>query len=146
MFPSSKESLVLTSEEVHLRKRGESSGQQSPSTADPGSRATITKKRKASQHTIFQLCSPVNTTYSSQGCELHLESSYVGKVKRTRREHGLHFSVPPSTRLYNDEISGRIACCTRPLFTCFNSIYSFKCYFYITFTYLFICYLFIIPI
>jgi hypothetical protein len=29
---------------------------------------------------------------------------------------------------------------------CFNSIYPFKCYFYITFTYLFICYLFIIPI
>jgi hypothetical protein len=30
---------------------------------------------------------------------LHPESSCAGKVKRTRREHGLHFSVPPSTRL-----------------------------------------------
>jgi hypothetical protein len=47
----------------------------------------------------------------------------------------------PVAWLYSDEISGRIARCTQPLFICSNSgirIYSFKCYFYMTFTYLII--------
>jgi hypothetical protein len=49
--------------------------------------------------------------------------------------------------LYSDEISGRIARCT--LFICSSSlipINPFKCYFYMTFTYPFICCLFLIPI
>jgi hypothetical protein len=50
-----------------------------------------------------------------------------------------------STRLYSDKISGRIARCIWPPFTCSNSR-PLKCYIYMTFTYLFICCLFLIPI